>query len=310
MRSDSGARLLDGAALARTLRERIRADLREASSRGSPPSLRVLLVGEDPASATYVASKTSAAREVGLLSETVRLPASVSPERLLEEVERANRDERVDGVLVQLPLPPGHDARRVSDALDPMKDVDGLHPENVGLLAQGRPRFVPCTAAGILALLDAYEVSIEGASAVVLGRSEIVGKPVAQLLTTRNATVTLCHSRTKNIAEVCRRAEILVAAIGRPAFVTRDFVRPGAAVVDVGITRVDSIDDAPPHVRGSARISKALAAKGRALIGDVDFEAVCEVAGWITPVPGGVGPLTIAMLLQNTVKAATLKRRA
>jgi len=308
MRPDSGARLLDGASLARRLREQIRGQVREAALRGAPPSLRVILVGEDPASVAYVASKTRAAQEAGCLSETVRLPASTPPERLLEEVERANRDEGVDGLLVQLPLPPGHDARKVSDALDPSKDVDGLHPENVGLLAQGRPRFTPCTAAGILVLLDAYEVPIEGAAAIVLGRSEIVGKPVAQLLTSRNATVTLCHSRTKNIAEVCRRGDILVAAIGRAAFVTRDFVRPGASVVDVGITRLDSVEDAPPHLHGSARLREAIAAKGRALVGDVDFDAVSEVAGWITPVPGGVGPLTIAMLLQNTVKAAASRR--
>ena len=310
MSVDSSARLLDGASLARTLRSRIRIEAQEIARGGAPPSLRVILVGEDAASETYVVSKTAAAREAGCVAETIRLPASASPERLLEEVGRANRDEGVDGLLVQLPLPPGHDARRVSDALDPAKDVDGLHPENVGLLAQGRPRFVPCTAAGILALLDAYEISIEGAAAAVLGRSEIVGKPVAALLTARNATVTLCHSRTKDIASVCRRADILVAAIGRPGFVTRDFIKEGAAVVDVGITRVDSIEGAPPHLRGSARLRDTLAAKGRALIGDVDFDAALDVAGWITPVPGGVGPLTIAMLLQNTVKAAVLRRRS
>ena len=308
MSASGAARLLDGASLARVLRERVREEASRVSERGTPASLRVILVGEDPASVTYVASKTRAAQEAGCQAETIRLPASATPARLLEEVERANRDEAVDGLLVQLPLPPGHDPRRVFDALDPAKDVDGLHPENVGLLAQGRPRFVPCTAAGILALLDAYEIPIEGANAAVLGRSEIVGKPVAALLTSRNATVTLCHSRTKDLAAVCRRAEILVAAIGRPGFVTRDFVMQGAAIVDVGVTRLDSIEAAPPHLRGSARLREAIARKGRALVGDVDFDAVSEVARWITPVPGGVGPLTIAMLLQNTVKAARLRR--
>jgi methylenetetrahydrofolate dehydrogenase (NADP+)/methenyltetrahydrofolate cyclohydrolase len=278
------------------IRERVRAEASRVSERGASPSLRVVLIGEDPASVTYVASKTRAAQEAGCQAETIRLPASATPARLLEEVERANRDDSVDGLLVQLPLPPGHDARRVFDALDPAKDVEG------------RPRFVPCTAAGILALLDAYEIPIEGANAAVLGRSEIVGKPVAALLTSRNATVTLCHSRTKDLAAVCRRAEILVAAIGRPGFVTRDFVTQGAAVVDVGVTRLDSIEDAPPHLRGSARLREAIRQKGRALVGDVDFDAVSGLAGWITPVPGGVGPLTIAMLLQNTVKAARLRR--
>jgi methylenetetrahydrofolate dehydrogenase (NADP+)/methenyltetrahydrofolate cyclohydrolase len=302
------ARLLDGASLARTLRETVRAQALEVGKRGSPPSLRVLLVGEDPASVTYVSSKTRAAQEAGCVAETVRLPENTAPRRLLEEVERANRDDTVDGVLVQLPLPPGHDARRVFDSIDPFKDVDGLHPENVGLLVQGRPRFVPCTAAGILALLDAYGIPIAGAGAVVLGRSEIVGKPLAALLTSRDATVTVCHSKTKDLSGTCRRADILVVAIGKPGFVTRDFVREGAAVVDVGINRLETIEEAPAHLRQSASLSDAIARKGRALVGDVDFDAVSRVASWITPVPGGVGPLTIAMLLQNTVTAARLRR--
>jgi methylenetetrahydrofolate dehydrogenase (NADP+)/methenyltetrahydrofolate cyclohydrolase len=298
------ARLLDGASLARALREKIREQALEVGRRGSPPSLRVILVGEDPASVTYVSSKTRAAREAGCLAETIRLPEDAAPRRVLEEVERANRDDAVDGILVQLPLPPGHDARRVFDSIDPGKDVDGLHPENVGLLVQGRPRFVPCTAAGILALLDAHEIPIAGANAVVLGRSEIVGKPSAALLTSRNATVTLCHSKTKDLPETCRRADILIAAIGKPGFVTREFVREGAAVVDVGINRLENLEQAPAHLRKSLRLAEAIARKGRALIGDVDFDGISGVASWITPVPGGVGPLTIAMLLQNTVDAA------
>ncbi len=301
-------RLLDGASLARTLREKIRAEAGQIGERGSPPSLRVILVGENPASVTYVSSKTRAAQETGCLAATIRLPETAPLERVLEEVERANRDEAVDGVLVQLPLPPGHDPRKVFDSIDPAKDVDGLHPENVGLLAQGRPRFVPCTAAGILALLDAYAVPIEGMNAAVLGRSEIVGKPVAALLTSRNATVTLCHSKTKDLPAVCRGADILVAAMGKPGFVTRDFVRPGAAVVDVGINRLESVEQAPAHLRSSPGVLDAFARKGRALVGDVDFDGVRGVASWITPVPGGVGPLTIAMLLKNTVHAARLRR--
>jgi methylenetetrahydrofolate dehydrogenase (NADP+)/methenyltetrahydrofolate cyclohydrolase len=298
------ARLLDGASLARTLREKALAQAREVGRRGSPPFLRVILVGEDPASVTYVSSKTRAAREAGCLADTIRLPETAAPQQLLEEVDRANRDGAVDGILVQLPLPAGHDARTVFDSIDPGKDVDGLHPENVGLLVQGRPRFVPCTAAGILALLDAYEIPIAGANAVVLGRSEIVGKPVAALLTSRNATVTVCHSKTKDLPGTCRRADILVVAIGRPGFVTREFVREGAAVVDVGINRLETMEEAPAHLKQSPRLAEAMARKGRALIGDVDFDAVSSVASWITPVPGGVGPLTIAMLLQNTVDAA------
>jgi methylenetetrahydrofolate dehydrogenase (NADP+) / methenyltetrahydrofolate cyclohydrolase len=310
MPESSTARLLDGVSLARSLREEIRLEVDRVAAGGVPPSLRILLVGEDPASVAYIASKTRAAREAGCLAETVRLPAITPPERVIEEVERANRDENVDGVLVQLPLPPGHEPKRVFDAIDPSKDVDGVHPENVGRLVQGRPRFVPCTAAGILALLDAYGVPIAGADAVVLGRSEIVGKPVSALLTSRDATVTLCHSRSKDLAAICRRADILVVAIGKPGFVTREFVKEGAAVVDVGITRLESLDDAPPHLRGSARLAEALAAKGRVLVGDVAFDDVLPVAGWITPVPGGVGPLTIAMLLRNTVEAARRRRSA
>ena len=256
-----------------------------------PPSLRVLLVGENPASQAYVASKAKAAAEAGIRAETLRLPVDISPEALLAEVARANADPGVDGILVQLPLPAGHDSARVLDSVHPLKDVDGFHPENVGLLHQGRPRFVPCTPAGIMELLAAYEIPIKGRTAVVLGRSDIVGKPMAALLTARDATVTVCHSKTRDLAAVCRAADILVAAIGRPGFVTREFVREGAAVVDVGINRVSSLDDAPEGLRRSERIRQAIAEKGRVLVGDVDFDDAAGVAGWITPVPGGVGPV-------------------
>jgi len=195
----------------------------------------------------------------------------------------------------------------VFDALDPWKDVDGFHPENVGLLHQGRPRFVPCTPAGIMALLDAYEIPLAGRRAVVLGRSEIVGKPMAALLTQRDATVTVAHSKSRDLPALCREAELLVVAIGRPGFVTREFVREGAVVVDVGINRATSLEELPANLRGSARLASALAEKGRVLVGDVDFDEVAKVAGWITPVPGGVGPLTVAMLLKNTVHAAHLR---
>jgi methylenetetrahydrofolate dehydrogenase (NADP+)/methenyltetrahydrofolate cyclohydrolase len=296
--------LLDGTSLARGIRAAARKAAMEVLPLERPPSLRVLLVGENPASRAYVAAKAKAAFEAGIRAETLRLPVDTPPAALLAEVANANADREVDGILVQLPLPAGHDATRVLDSVHPLKDVDGFHPENVGLLHQGRPRFVPCTPAGILELLAAYGIAIKGKRAVVLGRSDIVGKPVAALLTARDATVTICHSKTRDLAAVCRDADILVAAIGRPGFVTREFVREGAAVIDVGINRLTSLDGAPENLVGSARIRKALEEKGQILVGDVDFDDVAPVASWLTPVPGGVGPLTVAMLLRNTVKAA------
>jgi methylenetetrahydrofolate dehydrogenase (NADP+)/methenyltetrahydrofolate cyclohydrolase len=292
--------------VARHLRDRARAESEALG--GRPPALRVILLGNDAASETYVAAKTKAAREAGIRAETHRLPSGSSPEALLAEVEKANRDDGVDGILVQMPLEPGHDPLRVIDSIDPEKDVDGLHPENVGLLHQGRPRFVPCTPAGIVALLEHYGVPLAGRRAVILGRSGLVGRPLAALLTARDATVTVCHSRTRDLAAVSREAEILVAAIGRPGFVTAEFVKPGATVIDVGINRLDSLEGAPENLRRSDRIAKAIASKGRALVGDVDFDNVARVAARISPVPGGVGPLTVAMLIHNTVLAARLRR--
>lgn len=300
--------LLDGAALAKTIREEAKREADALSAAGRPPHLRVILLGSDPASETYVASKTRAAREAGCTAETVRLPSGTAPRVLLAEVDRANRDSGVDGVLVQLPLEAGHDPRRVFDAIDPGKDVDGIHPDNVGRLHQGRPRFVPCTPAGILALLEAGGVPISGRRAVVLGRSDIVGKPVAALLTARDATVTICHSKSRDVEAICAEADILIAAIGRPGFVTARHVRPGAAVVDVGMNRLTPGSPAPASILASPRIRRALEEKGRVLVGDVDFDDVAPVAGWLSPVPGGVGPLTVAMLLRNTIQAARLRR--
>jgi len=297
--------LLEGTAVARRIRE----DAAAAARAFSPsPRLVVILSGTDPASETYVAAKTRAAEEAGIRAETVRLPADARPDDLIGAVDRANRDPDVDGLLVQLPLPPGHDPALMIDSLEPTKDVDGLHPENVGLLHQGRPRFVPCTPAGVLALLDHHDVPLAGRRAVILGRGGLVGRPLAALLTARDATVTVCHSRTRDLAAVCREAEILVAAIGRPGFVTAEFVRPGATVVDVGINRLQSVEDAPENLRRSESVANAIASKGRALVGDVDFDDVSRVAARITPVPGGVGLLTVAMLIQNTVRAARLRR--
>jgi methylenetetrahydrofolate dehydrogenase (NADP+)/methenyltetrahydrofolate cyclohydrolase len=269
--------VLEGAPVAKKIRDDAR---REAARISPPPSLAVVLLGHDPASEAYVASKSRAAEEAGIRATTVRLPSGSTPEALLGAVRSAGADPSVDGVLVQMPLESGHDPARVVDALDPYKDVDGLHPENVGLLHEGRPRFVPCTPAGILALLDHYGVTLEGARAVVVGRSSLVGRPLAALLMARNATVTVCHSKTRDLPAVCQEADVLVAAIGRPGLVTSEFVRPGATVVDVGINRTDE-----------------------GLVGDVAPDAG-ETAGLITPVPGGVGPMTIAALLRNTVKAA------
>ena len=225
---------------------------------------------------------------------------------LLAEVARLNRDDDVDGILVQLPLPRQIDPRKVIDAIDPVKDVDGFHPTNVGLLHLGRPTLAPCTSAGVIRLLDAAGISIEGARAVVVGRSDIVGKPVAALLLQRHATVTICHSRTRDLAAVTREADILIAAIGKPLFVTDEMVKPGAAVIDVGINRVGP--EYAERLAHDETKSRVLAKNGYATVGDVDFARVRDVAGWITPVPGGVGPMTIAMLMKNTVAAARRRR--
>lgn len=297
--------LLEGAPVARRILDQARA---EAEKLSPAPALAVILLGADPASEAYVASKSRAAKEAGIRAETRRLPSGCPPEALLDAVAAANRDPAVDAVLVQMPLERGHDPTRVIDSLDPNKDVDGLHPENVGLLHQGRPRFVPCTPAGILALLDQSGVALAGRRVVILGRSALVGRPLAALLTAQDATVTVCHSKTRDLAAVCREAEILVAAIGRPGFVTAEFIRPGAIVVDVGINRLESLAGAPENLRGSERIANAIGSKGRAIVGDVDFDDVSRVASRITPVPGGVGPLTVAMLIHNTVRAARLRR--
>jgi methylenetetrahydrofolate dehydrogenase (NADP+)/methenyltetrahydrofolate cyclohydrolase len=295
------ARLLDGAAVARAIREEAKAEVTALSASGVRPGLGVLLVGEDPASAVYVRSKTRACEELGLHHETVHLPATATTEEVLAVVERYNRGPEVHGILVQLPLPKQVDAERVLRAVDPRKDADGFHPENVGLLVQKRPRFVACTPAGIMELLRRESVPVSGARAVVIGRSDIVGKPMALLLMHADATVTVCHSRTRDIAAVCREADILVAAMGRAGFVTADHVKPGAVVVDVGMNRVQG--EEARRLLDASRLGD-LEKKGSALVGDVDFPAVREKAAAITPVPGGVGPLTIAMLMKNTVRAA------
>ncbi len=302
------ARILDGAVVAAAIRERVAAQVGELAGRGVTPRLEVILVGDDPASRSYVSSKGKACQQAGIRSATHHLEAGASPGALAALIAGLNADADVDGILLQMPLPKPLDGRAFLDLIDPSKDVDGLHPRNVGLLHQGRPAFVPCTPAGVIELLDANGVGLAGSRAVVLGRSEIVGKPMSALLLARHATVTVCHSRTRDLAAVCREADVLVAAAGKPALVTAAFVKPGAAVVDVGVNRVEDPALVARLYPGDAERAAQLAKRGYTLVGDVDFTAVREVAGAITPVPGGVGPLTIAGLLQNTVSAARRRR--
>ena len=292
------AKVLDGKALAGRIEDSLRDEVATFSRMaGRVPRLVVVLVGEMAASASYVKSKASAAVRVGIEADVVRVPATADTEALVELVGALARDEQgpADGILVQLPLPGHVDTQRVLDAVPADRDVDGFHPENAGLLSQGRPRFVPCTAAGVQRMLIDAGVETAGKHAVIIGRSDIVGKPLALLLASRgtggDATVTICHSRSENLAAICRQADILVAAVGKPGLVTADMVKPGAAVIDVGINRI-----ADPAAKGGSR-----------LVGDVDFAPVAEVAGAISPVPGGVGPLTVAMLLANTLLAAELR---
>ncbi len=288
------AEILDGKAIAKQIRDELAIEVVEfIQNFGKVPKLAAVLVGDDPASQVYVRNKERACEKAGIDSELHRLPAETTQEELLELIAKLNRDDSVSGILVQLPLPKQIEEQRVLDAISAWKDVDAFHPENVGRMSQGRPRFLPCTPHGVQQLLHRYNIETSGKHVVVIGRSEIVGKPIASMLaqkdsgmgpTAANATVTICHSRTGDLAAVTRTADILIAAIGRANFVTADMVKPGAVVVDVGINRTDD-----------------------GLAGDVDFDAVKEVASYITPVPGGVGPLTIAMLLRNTLTACSLQ---
>jgi methylenetetrahydrofolate dehydrogenase (NADP+)/methenyltetrahydrofolate cyclohydrolase len=303
------ARILDGAAIARQIREEVRMEaLAFVTAGGRPPGLGALLVGDDPASAIYVASKTKACEELGLHHVTHRLAAVATTEEVLAVVEEFNRDPNIHGILVQLPLPKHVDALRVLDAVSPAKDVDGFHPENVGLLSQGRVRFAPCTPAGVMEMLRREGIDPLGKRAVVVGRSDIVGKPMAMLLLHAHATVTIAHSRTKNLPEVTRTADILIAAVGKVGLIRADYVRPGATVIDVGIHRISTESEAR-DLLSPARLAKFDPNKG-AVVGDVHAPSVTEVAAALTPVPGGVGPLTIAMLMSNTLKAAKLFARS
>ena len=301
------ARLIDGTAIGAAIRAEAQPAVQAFTARaGRPPGLGIVLVGDNPASEVYVRNKVKAGADAGLWVDLQRLPATASLDDLLSLVERLNRSDRHDGILVQSPLPDAmgkQAAQRVFDAIDPAKDVDGFHPVNVGKLVQGRAHLKPCTPSGVIEMLDRSGVTIAGANAVVIGRSEIVGKPMAMLLLQRDATVTICHSKTPNLAAVASQADILVAAIGRPALVTREFIKPGATVVDVGTTPVtDRARIEQIFGPGSPRLD-TFAKRGSIVVGDVHPSAT-DVAGALTPVPGGVGPLTIAMLLRNTIGAA------
>jgi methylenetetrahydrofolate dehydrogenase (NADP+)/methenyltetrahydrofolate cyclohydrolase len=304
------ARLLDGAAVAGEIRAEVAPGVAAFTARtGRPPGLGIVLVGDDPASAIYVRNKLKSGGDAGLRTDLERMPATATLAELLATVDRLNRSDVHDGILVQSPLPAamGEDAeRQVFDAILPEKDVDGLHPVNVGRLVQNRATLVSCTPAGIIELLDRSNITIAGARAVVIGRSDIVGKPMALLLLHRHATVTICHSRTRDLPAIAAEADILVAAIGRPGFVTSSFVKPGATVVDVGTTQVSDRALVERLFPPDSSRRAAFAKRGSIVVGDVHPE-VAGVAGALTPVPGGVGPLTIAMLLKNTLAAALLR---
>ncbi len=277
------ARILDGKSLAASVRAAVKESASRLAARGVHPCLAVILVGDDPASRVYVRTKAKACEDTGVRSLQIDYPASVREEELLRRIRSLNEDPAVHGILLQLPLPEHLDAFKLLEAVSPAKDVDGFHPANLGALLAGRPRFLPGTPAGIIRLLEHERIPVEGRNAVVIGRSSIVGKPLSLLLLQRNATVTICHSKSKNIEKETKDADILVAAVGVPKLVSAAMVKPGACVIDVGVNRLAD---------GS-------------LAGDVDFAAVKEIAGWITPVPGGVGPMTVAMLLENCVRAAS-----
>jgi methylenetetrahydrofolate dehydrogenase (NADP+)/methenyltetrahydrofolate cyclohydrolase len=289
-----GATIIDGKAIAARVRGEVAAGVRELTARtGSPPGLATVLVGDDPASDVYVSAKQRACVEVGMVPVDRRLPADASSDLVAAELESLNADDEVSGILLQLPLPSQLDDGPLTALIDPAKDVDGLTPTNAGLLSLGRPGLRPCTPLGVMQLLADTGVSLEGAEAVVVGRSNLFGKPMAALLLAANATVTMCHSRTRDLRGVCARADVLIAAVGHPRLIERDFVKAGAVVIDVGMSRLT------PEQAGNAS----------GLVGDVDFDRVKEVASAITPVPGGVGPMTIALLLRNTLEAALARAR-
>jgi len=300
-------KILDGAAIAAAIKEEVAEEVRALAARGIKPGLAAVLVGHLPASEIYVRNKVQACAELGLFSELVTPPATVTTAEMLALVAALNRRDDIDGILIQLPLPAHVDSKALLDAIEPAKDVDGFHPVNSGRLLAGRPALAPCTPAGIIEILKRSGIPIAGQHAVVVGRSDIVGKPTALLLLHENATVTICHSKTRNLGEVTRQADILVAAIGRPGFITPDMVKPGATLIDVGINRLTTREEFDRFFKGDAKREAAFAKRGSVVVGDIDPRAL-ELSGAYTPVPGGVGLLTIAMLMANTVRAAKMRR--
>jgi len=300
-------KILDGAAISAAIKQEVAEEVKKLSALGVRPGLAAVLVGHVPASEIYVASKVKTCGELGLYSDLITPPDTVTTEEMLDLVRSLNDRDDIDGILIQLPLPKQVDAKFLLDAIDPAKDVDGFHPVNAGKLQAGRPALAPCTPAGVIEILKRSNVPISGQNAVVVGRSDIVGKPVAMLLLHENATVTICHSKTRDLGAITRQADILVAAIGRAGFITPEMVKPGATVIDVGINRITTREEVDRFFAGDAKREAIFAKRGSTIVGDVHPKAF-EVAGAYTPVPGGVGPLTIAMLMANTVRAAKMRR--
>lgn len=302
------ARILDGNKIRDEIKAELASQINDLKKHGIVPGLAAVLVGENPASQIYVRIKVKTCESLGLYSEKIELPAETTQGQLLALIDKLNHRDEIDGILVQFPLPLQIDSKVILTAVDPAKDVDGFHPISMGLLVAGRPGLVPCTPAGIMEILHRSQIPIKGARAVVMGRSDIVGKPVAILLMHEHATVTICHTRTRDLPGVGREADILVAAMGKAALVTGDFIRPGATVIDVGQNVLKTEEEVRRVFHNPTEALQKLAAKGSVLVGDVQPEDAMEKAGAYTPVPGGVGPLTIAMLMANTVKAAHLRR--
>lgn len=302
------AKILDGASVAQSIKAEVAAEAAELAARDLRPGLAAVLVGNDTASQVYVSSKVKTCEQLGLYSEKIELPESTTTAELLALVNQLNRRDDIDGILIQLPLPRQIDASVVLDAVSPAKDVDGIHPVSLGRLILNEPGLRPCTPAGIIEMLDRHQIEIAGQRAVVMGRSRIVGLPMSLLLLHRHATVTICHSRTEDLPATARTADILIAAIGRTGMIDASYVKPGAVVVDVGMNKVTTAEDLERFYGDNPRRRAAFEKNGYTLIGDVNPREVAEVAGWLTPVPGGVGPLTIAMLMKNTLTAMKLRR--
>ena len=300
-------KILDGAEIAAAIKREVAEEVKRLAGQGIRPGLAAVLVGHVPASEIYVRSKVQTCAELGLYSDLIEPSDTVTTEEMLDLVNALNSRDEIDGILIQLPLPKQVEAKALLDAVDPAKDVDGFHPVNAGRLQAGRPALAPCTPAGVIEILKRSNIAIAGQHAVVVGRSDIVGKPAAMLLLNENATVTICHSKTRDLGAITRQADILVAAIGRPGFITPEMVKPGATLIDVGINRITTLEDLEKYFSGDVKRGATFAKRGSTIVGDIHPKTF-EIAGAYTPVPGGVGPLTIAMLMANTTRAARMRR--